>query len=88
MLVIATCNIQDSSFKDEHLGHLEYNGYEGHWWMPNKDPKDLHLDSQICTLGFEGENRRKVIQFTSIFMLLTQGIISLQWAIASVTIPK
>jgi hypothetical protein len=29
-----------------------------------------------------------VIQFTSIFMLLTQGIISLQWAIASVTIPK
>ncbi len=47
--------------------------------MPNKDPKDLHLDSRICTLGFEGENKRKVIQFTSIFMLLTQGIISLQY---------
>jgi hypothetical protein len=50
MLVIATCNIQDSSFKDEHLGHLKYNGYEGHWWMPNKDPKDLHLDYRISTL--------------------------------------
>jgi hypothetical protein len=31
MLAAATCNIQDSSIKDEYLGHLEYNGYE--LWM-------------------------------------------------------
>jgi hypothetical protein len=44
------CNIQDSSFKDEHLNCFEYNKYDGHRWMSNKDPKDFHLDSWICTL--------------------------------------
>jgi hypothetical protein len=52
MLIAATCNIQDSSLQNEHLGYLEYNGYEGHWWTPNKDPIDLHLDFHICTLQF------------------------------------
>jgi hypothetical protein len=30
VLIAATCNIQESSVKDEHLGCLKYNGYEGH----------------------------------------------------------
>jgi hypothetical protein len=52
--------IQESSLKDEHLGCLKYNGYEGHWCTPNKDPIDLHLDSHICTLQFASLQQLKI----------------------------